>query len=65
MCIRDRGIEYLKEARYSHQRLIDRGEPLPGELGGLAEQCKWVERYNQIIGLLKEVAGGAVSAGLK
>lgn len=59
----EQGIEYPKEARYSHQRLIDRDEPLPGELGGLAEQRKWVERYNQIIGLLEEVTGGD-TAGL-
>lgn len=45
------GLEYISEARFTHQLLIDKGNP-PSETGNVTHHEKWVRRYDQLKDLI-------------
>ena len=52
----DEALTYLREARFTHQYIIDKGSA--NEItGNNSYQRKWVDRYTQIIELLEAGAG--------
>lgn len=49
-----KGLDYIREARATHQRVVDGIIPVTVNTGSIEFNKMWVERYDQLENLLEE-----------